>query len=237
MGTAIDDARGAQRFRVTVVFSHDGRRILTASYDKTVRIWDAGTGDLIKVLYGHTDFVFSAVYSPDGRHILTSSLDKTARIWDAATFELVQTINAGTVGTTGLQGAAYSSDGRFIVGGVDKDARIWDAETGKLVAVLGGEHTLTVLGGEFSPDGRHAVTTSLDGTLKIWDVAAGKALLTGYLGGVASAIYSPDGRSIVAALDDGTIRFWDARVVQTDIVLPHNDVVRSAASVPTARAS
>ncbi len=67
----------------TAVFSPDGKRILTASDDKTARIWNAdGSGQPI-ILRGHEDAVSSAVFSPDGKHVLTASRDSTARIWNA----------------------------------------------------------------------------------------------------------------------------------------------------------
>ena len=67
------------------VYSPDGTHIVTASYDKTARIWDARTGVQLAVLSGHDGEVESAAYSPDGTRIVTASNDKTARIWDART--------------------------------------------------------------------------------------------------------------------------------------------------------
>ena len=69
----------------SAAFSPDGARIVTASWDKTARIWDAATGKEIAVLRGHENDVTSAAFSPDGTRIVTASRDKTARIWDAAT--------------------------------------------------------------------------------------------------------------------------------------------------------
>ena len=70
----------------SAAFSPDGKRIVTASEDKTARIWDAATGKPIgEPLKGHEDAVMSAAFSPDGKRIVTASDDKTARIWDAAT--------------------------------------------------------------------------------------------------------------------------------------------------------
>merc|ERR1712142_85025 len=64
-----------------VVFSPCGNRILTASADKTARIWRADDGDLIQTLEGHTDDIFSTAFSYDGKTIITASKDNTCRIW------------------------------------------------------------------------------------------------------------------------------------------------------------
>jgi WD40 repeat protein len=57
--------------------------VLTASKDKTVRLWDAESGNFLATFQGHNDGFFSAVFSPDGRRVLTASWDKTARLWEA----------------------------------------------------------------------------------------------------------------------------------------------------------
>ena len=70
----------------SAAFSPDGKRIVTASEDKTARLWDAETGKQIGApLVGHEDGVTSAAFSPDGKRIVTASADKTARLWDAET--------------------------------------------------------------------------------------------------------------------------------------------------------
>src|SRR6202034_4225986 len=69
----------------SAAFSPDGKRIVTASNDKTARIWDAASGQQLMMLSGHQDVVASAAFSPDGTRIVTASYDKTARVWDAAT--------------------------------------------------------------------------------------------------------------------------------------------------------
>src|SRR5262249_947789 len=66
-------------------FSADGSRIVTASMDKTARVWDATTGIVLRTLKGHTDRLYAASFSPDGSRIVTGSADQTARVWDAHT--------------------------------------------------------------------------------------------------------------------------------------------------------
>jgi WD domain, G-beta repeat len=60
----------------------DGKRIVTASHDKTARLWDAETGKPIGEIKGHEHIVMSAAFSPDGKRVVTASFDKTARLWD-----------------------------------------------------------------------------------------------------------------------------------------------------------
>jgi len=64
------------------VFTPDGRRALTGSRDRTVRLWDVKTGECLRVLEGHTDDVYGVSFSPDGRRAFSGSVDNTARIWD-----------------------------------------------------------------------------------------------------------------------------------------------------------
>ena len=70
------------------MFSPDGARILTASWDETAKLWDAASGKLI-ASFAHQGIVYYAAFSPDGARILTASADKTAKLWDAASGKLI----------------------------------------------------------------------------------------------------------------------------------------------------
>jgi WD40 repeat protein len=66
-------------------FSPDGKWVVTASMDKTARVWEAATGKLVAELRGHTDEVYNAAFSPDGKFVVTASRDGTARVWAIST--------------------------------------------------------------------------------------------------------------------------------------------------------
>jgi WD domain, G-beta repeat len=93
----------------TAAFSPDGSRIVTASADKTARIWDAVSGKEIAVLRGHEGGVFSAAFSPGGSRIVTASNDKTARVWDAASAKEIAVLRGHD---ESVNSAAFSPDGK-----------------------------------------------------------------------------------------------------------------------------
>ena len=150
----------------SAAFSPDGKYIVTASGDKTARVWDAKSGKQVAELLEHGSAVISAAFSPDGRYIVTASWDKTARVWDAESGKQVtEPLEHGKP----VISAAFSPDGRYIVtASWDKTARVWDAKSGKQVTEP-LKHESLVTSAAFSPDGRYIVTASQDKTARIME--------------------------------------------------------------------
>src|SRR5262249_31533630 len=117
---------GHTREVTSVTFSPDGKRILTGSFDRTAKVWDAEKGTERLSLKGHTGMVDSVAFSPDGKRILTGSSDKTAKVWDAQKgTELLSLIGH----TSAVRSVAFSPDGkRILTGSSDKTAKVWDAQ-------------------------------------------------------------------------------------------------------------
>jgi WD40 repeat protein/tRNA A-37 threonylcarbamoyl transferase component Bud32 len=199
-------------------FSRDGKRIVTASLDKTARVWDAESGQEVVVLRGHEGAVASARFSPDGRSIATISSDNTARLWDAATGKLRLTLrpprpdNFLHLHGEDAYAVNFSRDGSRLVTAFgdypDCTARVWDAASGKELAVLKG-HTGPVVWADFSPDGKQIVTASLDKTARLWEAETGKEvrILKGHTCGVFGAVFSPDGKRLVTTGEGNDITF------------------------------
>jgi WD40 repeat protein/class 3 adenylate cyclase len=189
-------------------FSPDGTLIVTASEDKTARIWKAKTGQPIGTPLEHKGWVSSASFSLDGTRIVTASWDNTARIWDT---ETGQPIGTPLEHKSVVRSASFSRDGtRIVTASSDGTARVWDATTGQPIgAPL--EHKTTVWGATFSPAGTRIVTVSHDQTARIWDAKTSQPIGSPLeqTDIFSSTIFSPDGMRIVTASHGKTARIWD----------------------------
>ncbi|MEH2135366.1 WD40 repeat domain-containing protein, partial [Nostoc sp.] len=107
----------------SVAFSLDGKTIASASTDKTVKLWDAATGQLITILKGHSDAVNSVAFSLDGKTIASASTDKTVKLWDVATGKSISTLKGHS---EGVWGVAFSPNDKTIASASgDKTVKLW----------------------------------------------------------------------------------------------------------------
>jgi WD40 repeat protein len=216
----------------SAAFSPDGQRVVTASGDRTARVWNAATGRLLAKLEGHSDTVNSAAFSPDGQRVVTASGDRTAWVWNASTGHVIAKLEGHS---EAVRSAAFSPDGqRVVTASADRTARVWNADTGREVAKLAG-HSGGVTSAAFSPDGRCVATASRDRTARVWNAGTGRevAKLAGHSDAVYAAAFSPDGQRVVTASGDRTARLWSAATGKVSAKLEgHSDVVYGAAFSP-----
>lgn len=194
----------------TLVPFPDAKRLLSASHDQTLRIWNLAQSHDELALRGHDAPVTSAAISGDGANVLSGGRDNRVRYWDAVRGDLLRTFE-GHEGW--VFAVALASDGRHAIsGGFDRTARVWDLVSRKAVLTLKG-HRDTVSAVSFSPDGKWAVTGSYDGTVRVWDLKSGDLRRTfeseSETDTVRALTMSPDGSLVATGGADAVVRIWD----------------------------
>lgn len=189
--------------------SPDGQRIVSASDDGTLKVWDLSSGRLLSTLQGHATGVRSCAIGPDGQRAVSAAADGTLKVWELATGQLLPSLH----GHSGwIYACAISPDGQRVASASDDETlKIWEVSSGRLLATFEG-HSRRVKGCAISPDGRRVVSASLDGMLKVWELATGRLLFTleGHVDGVNACAVSSDGQHIITAGSDGKLTTWDA---------------------------
>ncbi len=190
------------------VFSFDGKWILSASRDRTIKLWNRSKGREIRIFKGHRSYVNSAQFSPDGNTIVSASSDYTIKIWDAETGKEIRTFKGHR---SSVISAQFSQDGNTIVSASDDNTiKIWDRSTGKEIRTLEG-HGGPVYSAQFSQDEKSILSASDDKTIKIWETETGREPVSISLPWTPwYAAFSPtDPNVVITANSNGTVTSFD----------------------------
>jgi WD40 repeat protein len=165
-----------------VAFSPNGKLIASSSFDRTIKLWAADSGALLRTLTGHKQAVVGLAFSPAGDLIASGSDDSSVKLWRVSDGRLLKTL---TGGTDHVYTVAFSPDGQWLASGGREPVwdhfvanlggspgttvRLWRVRDGALQQRL-GEHENDVRSVAFSADGRWLVTSSEDKTAKLWQL-------------------------------------------------------------------
>ncbi len=223
-----------------LAWSPNGAYIASASYDKTVQVWDPLTGITQTMYAGHSGFwskkrIYSICWSPDSTCIVSGSDDRTAQIWDASTGDPLAVY---TNHHAGVIAVSWSSNGKFIASASDVVARVWNPDTRETLSTYDwfgrGVQTLA-----WSPDSSRLAIGVRNDVVYVYDYTkenGGKANAVEYREHrdfVQSLAWSPDSRRLASASNDKTVRIWDPYTGHTLLTYRgHTDAVKAVAWSP-----
>ena len=215
---------------IALALSHDGKRIASSGWDKTIKLWDVDSaseivsigqaekkatsrallykGDISGYRVALSGIVGSLAFSPDGGQIVSGHWSGEIKIWDASTGKQLKVFEAHK---NEIESIAFSPDGTQIVsGGGDKTIRLWDVMSCTEMAMFHG-HESWIVSVAFSPDGKQIASRGDDGQVAVWDTVTGQRTWSaeGLNFWARSVSFSPDGK-LLASGRDNDVETWDA---------------------------
>lgn len=195
----------------SLVFSGDGKTLISASYDDTIRFWDTASGKEVRRLSRPIDGqVWCIAISPDGQTLAVGGSDHFLHLYSLPTGEKLRRCGfRGGLG--GFNSVTFSPDGSTVAAGsIVKKVGVWAVHTGEERLEL-REHQDRVNSVAFSPDGKLLVSGGMDKVVRVWDIPSGNLVreLKGHEGGITSVAFTSNQETLVTAGSDGSIRLWD----------------------------
>jgi len=190
------------------LLSHDAQTVVSASWDGSVRVWDAANGRCRWSLEGHSDAVRSVALDATATRALSGGWDKTLRLWDIENGQCLDTLEGHGNCITAVD---LSADGTLALsGGWDQRLRLWEVATGRALQSFDG-HTSNITSVALSANLCWALSGSEDNTVRLWEIASGECvrLFEGHKDWVTSVCLSADGRWALSAAKDWTLRLWN----------------------------
>ena len=149
-----------------VAYSQHGPFIATGSADRTVKLWRAGSLNLVRTYKGHKEHVTALAFSPDGRYLASAALDGSIRVWHTQSSSLYR-VSSGHKGR--VSGLAFAPSGDLIASvGEDGGLRLWEFRQGRSIRTLGEQGT-PANAVAFSPDGKRIAVAGTEGSVQLLD--------------------------------------------------------------------
>ncbi len=205
-GKYLSDFQAHEDSITHIAFNPQNNKLLTASDDNSVKLWDL-SGQELAVFKGHKAAVVSAVFDPTGKLVLTASDDNTAKLWDLTGKELASLDkHFGWV-----KSAVFNPTGdKILTASSDETAILWDL-TGKPLTIFTGHHG-TISDAIFNHRGDKILTASWDGTAILWNLKGKKLYhFQGHKSRVRRVLFNPNDDKILTASDDGIAKLWNVK--------------------------
>lgn len=204
-----------------VAFTSDGQILAAAMSDKTIKLWNGKTGQLIRTLQGHAYAVHAIAMTPNNQTLISGSSDKTIKLWNLKTGQLIRTLRDSQP----VYQLLLSSDEQSLVsitspsslsyGLGETTVKLWNLKTGQVVRTFTdfADSSAQPL---LSPDGQILVTGSRDNSIRFWNARTGVRIrsLISHSGTVRRLAMSPDGQFLASSSADGSVKLWNFKTGQ-----------------------
>ncbi|CAN5412375.1 hypothetical protein BH11PLA2_BH11PLA2_41660 [soil metagenome] len=201
-------------------FSTDGRLLLSASLDRTLRVTEIESEMILNVLLGQDNFILGASIHPDGHTLASADGDNLVRLWDLRDIESEHRWKGHD---KSIYGVAFSPDGQSLASGSAEGTRIWNFTSEIPERKLPHDGGVKCLA--YDPTGRFLAAGGENSVVKIWNVATGTLMhnFTGHEKAVYSLSFSPDGKSLASAGGDGLAIVWNVESGQRLTTMPQQN--------------
>lgn len=203
-----------------IALTPDDETLITSSYDRTMRWWDAITGEVqAAITTPHQSSIITMAISPDGKTAATADVDGLVALWDVKARALLFPALQGNPSV--IVSLAFSPDGKTLASGdFDGTITLWDVESGRQLLKPFKAHEGWTLSLAFSPDGEQLASGSQDAEIRLWKLPSSRTPsadplpaigqpMKGHSNWVTSLLFWPDGKRLVSGSGDHTVRQWD----------------------------
>uniref|UniRef100_A0A3P9KLQ4 WD repeat and SOCS box containing 1 n=1 Tax=Oryzias latipes TaxID=8090 RepID=A0A3P9KLQ4_ORYLA len=204
-----------------LTFAPDGSLMLvSASRDKSLRVWDLkDDGNMVKVLRGHQNWVYSSAFSPDSSILCSVGAGKAVFLWNMDKYTLIQKLEGHHNDVVSCE---FSPDGALLAtASYDTRVIVWDHHNATILLELGhlfpppspifagGANDRWVRSVSFSPDGRHIASITDDRLIRFWSIEEKAPQAIAFLSNGLCCSFSTDGKVLAAGTRDGSVHFWE----------------------------
>ena len=199
-----------------LAFTPDSKYVLTASRDKSVKLWELATGREIRTYFGHGHTVNDLVVNREGTQFITSSADNTAKIWDIRTGNVIRTLALHREYLTTVD---IGPEGKLaLTGGYDSEAYLWDLQKEEVLQSFKANPDKGLGYGihmQFSPNGKYIAIGNDNHTVQVYDAATAELIkelkpAEGWCGGCATFLdFSTSGKYLLKGSNNGALELYE----------------------------